>query len=182
MALKTNGTRWAWGHNGNNSNNSGSIGAFGDGTKTDKNIPTQIGTDTDWKTPKAGMYFSFCMKNDGTLWSNGRNTAAELGDGTQTARLFPILVSCPITVTNTRLNDKMSGLGIYPNPVNDILFIKNTDNLSIDRISVFDFSGKPILTVYENFNQINVDLLADGIYVLQISSGSKNFMKKIIKQ
>ena len=182
MALKTNGTRWAWGHNGNNSNNSGSIGAFGDGTKTDKNIPTQIGTDTDWKTPKAGKYFSFCMKNDGTLWSNGRNTAAELGDGTQTARLFPILVSCPITVTNTGFNDEISGLEIYPNPVNDILFIKNAHNLSIDRVSVFDFSGKRIHTVNENFRQINVEELADGIYVLQISSGSNNYMKKIIKQ
>jgi len=182
IALKTNGTRWAWGSNGSGSNSSGATGALGDSTIINKNIPTQIGTDTDWKKPQAGKYFSFCIKNDGELWSNGGNFAGELGDGTQTARLFPILVSCPIILTNTRLNNEIPGLEIYPNPVNDILFIKNADNLSIDRISVFDFSGKRILTVNENFNQINVEVLADGIYVLQISSGSKNYMKKIIKQ
>jgi len=182
MVLKTNGTRWAWGSNGKGSSSSGSAGALGDTTKTDKNIPTQIGTDNDWEKPKAGSLFSFCLKKDGTLWSNGRNTAGELGDGTETIRLFPILVSCPIVLTNIRFNDELQGLEIYPNPVHDILLIRNTDNLSIDRISVFDFSGKRILTINENTNQINVEGLVKGIYVLQIVSEGKSYKKKIIKR
>jgi len=50
------------------------------------------------------------------------------------------------------------------NPVKDILWIKNSDHLSIDRVPVFDFSGKRILTINENFNQINVGVLEEGIY------------------
>ena len=182
MALKTNGTRWAWGSNGNDSNSSGSAGALGDTTKTDKNIPTKIGTDNDWKKPQAGDYFSFCMKNDGTLWSNGRNTAGELGDGTAVARLFPTLVSCPISLTTSVFNDEIPGLEIYPNPVKDILWIKNSDDLYIDRISVFDISGNHILTKNENPSQINLEGVEKGIYVLQIFSEDKSYRKKIIKE
>jgi hypothetical protein len=182
MALKTNGTRWAWGSNGNGSSSSGSAGALGDTTKTDKNIPTQIGTDTDWEKPQAGEYFSFCLKKDGTLWSNGRNTAGELGDGTQTIRLFPILVSCPIILTNIGFKDEIPGLKIYPNPVNDILLIRNSDNLSIRKISVFDFSGKLIITVNGQTDRINLEGVAKGIYVLQIVSEGKSYKKKIIKR
>lgn len=182
MALKSDGTRWAWGTNGSGSNTSGSKGALGDSTFINKNIPIQIGTDNDWEKLQAGMYFSICLKKDGTLWSNGRNTAGELGDGTQTIRLFPILVSCPIVLTNIRFKDELKGLGIYPNPVNDILNIQNTDNISIDRISVFDFSGKLILTMNGHTDQINLEGVAKGVYVLQIGSEGKSYKKKIIKR
>jgi len=182
MALKTNGTSWAWGSNGNGSNSSGSIGAIGDSTIIDKNMPIQTGTDTDWEKPKAGKYFSFCLKKDGTLWSNGANFAGELGDGTATKRLFPVLVSCPISLITNLTNDKSYGLDVYPNPVNDILLIRNANNLSIKRISVFDFSGKRILTVNENTDQINLEGIAKGVYVLQIVSEGKSYKKKIIKR
>lgn len=183
MALKSDGTRWAWGSNGSGSNTSGSRGALGDSTFINKNIPIQIGTDTDWEKLKAGMYFSFCMKKDGTLWSNGRSFAGELGDGTSaTVRLFPVLVSCPIVLTNIGIKDEIQDLEVYPNPVNDILWIKNYDKQSIKRISVFDFSGKLILAVNGNTDQINLDGIAKGIYVLQIFSEGKSYKKKIIKR
>jgi len=48
IALKSDGTLWAWGYN--------AAGQLGDGTNTNKNTPTQIGTDNKWVSISAGYY------------------------------------------------------------------------------------------------------------------------------
>jgi alpha-tubulin suppressor-like RCC1 family protein len=63
LAVKTDGTLWAWG-----SNNRGQLG---DGTMISKNYPIQIGTDTDWKTVATGLSHSIAIKENGTLWGWG---------------------------------------------------------------------------------------------------------------
>ncbi|HEX8561611.1 MAG TPA: T9SS type A sorting domain-containing protein [Flavobacterium sp.] len=62
LALKTDGTLWAWGDNEN--------GRLGDGTTTTRYAPVQIGTD-HWKDVAAGNYHSIGIKMDGTLWQWG---------------------------------------------------------------------------------------------------------------
>lgn len=81
LALKTNGTLWAWGSN--------SFGQLGDGTNVNKNVPIQIGTDNNWIDISAGSYFSIALKSNGTLWSWGGNYGGELGDGTYNSRIIP---------------------------------------------------------------------------------------------
>ena len=65
---------WSWGGN--------SFGQLGDGTTTDRFVPTQIGTETNWKTVSAGDYHTLAVRTDGTLWAWGNNTHAQLGIGT----------------------------------------------------------------------------------------------------
>ena len=62
MALKTNGTLWAWGNNEN--------GRLGDGTSINRYSPVQIGTST-WKDIAAGNFHCIGIKSDGTLWQWG---------------------------------------------------------------------------------------------------------------
>jgi alpha-tubulin suppressor-like RCC1 family protein len=62
LALKTNGTLWAWGDNEN--------GRLGDGTTINRNAPVQIGTGT-WKDVAAGNIHAIGIKTDGTLWQWG---------------------------------------------------------------------------------------------------------------
>lgn len=62
LALKTNGTLWAWGDN--------EYGRLGDGTTTNRYSPVQIGTST-WKEIAAGTFHSIGIKSDGTLWQWG---------------------------------------------------------------------------------------------------------------
>jgi len=81
VALKTDGTLWAWGNNFS--------GQLGNGTTFDKNIPTQVGTASDWQTVVAGMHHTVALKKDGTLWAWGKNTLGELGDGTTTNSRSP---------------------------------------------------------------------------------------------
>ena len=58
IALKTDGTLWAWGDN--------EYGQLGDNTTVDKLTPTQIGTATNWQTIETGIYHSLALKTDGT--------------------------------------------------------------------------------------------------------------------
>lgn len=81
VALKTDGTLWAWGNNFS--------GQLGNGTTFDKNIPTQVGTASDWQTVVAGMHHTVALKKDGTLWAWGKNSLGELGDGTTTNSRSP---------------------------------------------------------------------------------------------
>ncbi len=66
VALKTDGTLWAWGDNHD--------GQLGTGDKKNRNSPTQIGADNDWKSinlaPGSGHILA--VKDDGTLWGCGR--------------------------------------------------------------------------------------------------------------
>ena len=89
VAIKSNGTLWAWG------NNSG--GQLGDGTTVSKSSPTQVGTATNWSTISAGDSHTVAIKTDGTLWAWGSNAYGQLGDGTMTQRYSPIQIG---TATN----------------------------------------------------------------------------------
>ncbi|MBL7815751.1 MAG: T9SS type A sorting domain-containing protein [Saprospiraceae bacterium] len=74
LAVKTDGTLWAWG--------SGTYGQLGDGSANDIYEPIQVGTATNWASAAAGDYHSIGVKKDGTLWAWGYNGYGELGDGT----------------------------------------------------------------------------------------------------
>jgi len=81
LALKSDGTLWAWGLN--------TSSQLGDGTTVAKNVPTKVGTDDDWAEVAAGQYHSFALKDDGSLWAWGQNTNGKLGDGTTVAKNVP---------------------------------------------------------------------------------------------
>ena len=76
LALKADGSLWAWGCNGS--------GRLGDGTTEDRSVPTRIGTETNWVAISAGQEFSLALKSDGTLWAWGSNEFGQLGVGTDT--------------------------------------------------------------------------------------------------
>lgn len=85
-AIAEDGTLWTWGFN--------SYGQLGDGTMTDKAMPTKLGTETNWDTVAVGYDFTLALKTDGTLWAWGTNSARNLGViTTGTIQKIPINVS-----------------------------------------------------------------------------------------
>jgi len=91
LALRKDGTVWAWGLNMD--------GQLGNGTNTDSNVPTQVSSLTGIISIAGRGWHSLALKNDGTVWSWGRNDEGELGNGTNTDSNVPVQVSFLTNVT-----------------------------------------------------------------------------------
>jgi alpha-tubulin suppressor-like RCC1 family protein len=83
LAVKTDGTLWAWGVNG---------GALGNSLTLQRTSPVQIGNLTNWANVEAGAQTSIGLKTDGTIWTWGLNSNGELGLGDTTTRSSPVQV------------------------------------------------------------------------------------------
>ena len=87
MAVKEDGTLWGWGSNapflGITSETGGQALIL---------IPTQIGTDTDWKSVAVGSGHYLGLKNNNTLWAWGGGDKGQLGNGTNNNTFLPTQV------------------------------------------------------------------------------------------
>ena len=83
VAIRNDGTLWAWGHNGN--------GKVGTTTNINGIIygPTQIIPNSKFIKVSAGPYHSLALQDDGSLWAWGSNGNGQLGDGTLTPKTIP---------------------------------------------------------------------------------------------
>jgi alpha-tubulin suppressor-like RCC1 family protein len=169
LAIKTDGTLWAWGLN--------DYGQLGDGTTINKSIPFQIGTGNNWKSVTAGNWFSTALKNDGILYSCGINNYGQLGDGTLINKLFLTQINCSALDVE---EFKENSFKIYPNPVTSILNVKVDNNLINQPYTIIDGLGRVVINGKLNDvdSTINVDQLSKGIYYLKIA---ENIATKFLK-
>lgn len=73
LALKADGTVWAWGHN--------EFGQLGDGTTTDRRTPLAVPGLTGVVAVATGAYHSLALKADGTVWRWGYTQGPEGPNG-----------------------------------------------------------------------------------------------------
>ena len=76
------GALFCWGHN--------YYGQLGDGTNTDKNIPTRVGIHSDWTHISSGEYHTCSFRNNGALYCWGRNDYVQLANGTTGSSIIDI--------------------------------------------------------------------------------------------
>ncbi|MBK9640029.1 MAG: hypothetical protein IPO72_01725 [Saprospiraceae bacterium] len=82
IAIKNDGTLWAWGNN--------RLGQLGNGTNVNQNKPIQIGSESNWmQVLAAGADYSLALRSDGSLWAWGYNEVGQLGDGTNKDKNTP---------------------------------------------------------------------------------------------
>ena len=86
LALKDDGTVWAWGLN--------LMGVLGTGTTYEhSSTPVQVSEVGGIETIAAGDVHSLALKNDGTVWAWGGNRDGQLGNGTTADSSTPVQVS-----------------------------------------------------------------------------------------
>ena len=72
-ALTADGTAYCWGYNGK--------GQLGDGTTTDRKVPTPVSGTTKFARLAAGRYFTCGLTSAGATWCWGDNSSGQLGNG-----------------------------------------------------------------------------------------------------
>ena len=71
LAIKDNGTLWAWGRN--------ISGELGLGEAVEATSPQQVGSAMDWVAVSTGGGFTLALDADGFLWATGANSRGRLG-------------------------------------------------------------------------------------------------------
>ncbi|MCW5980834.1 MAG: choice-of-anchor D domain-containing protein [Bryobacteraceae bacterium] len=85
LALKSDGTVWAWGAN--------RYGQLGNGSHADANMPVRVSNLTGVVEVTAGGAHSLARKGDGTVWAWGSSGEGQLGNGANTDSSLPVAVS-----------------------------------------------------------------------------------------
>ena len=85
VAVKNDGTVWAWGDN--------SFGGLGDGTTIQRSTPVQVSGLSGVAAISTGEFHTVALKSDGSVWAWGTNYSGQLGDGSTTDRLTPVQVN-----------------------------------------------------------------------------------------
>ena len=82
IALKTDGTLWAWGGNG--------YGQLGLNSTANVSSPTIVGALTNWAKVLTGARHTLAIKTDGTLWVWGSNDNGQLGRNNTASTSSPV--------------------------------------------------------------------------------------------
>jgi len=85
LALKSDGSCWAWGWGT-------SYGQLGIGSYANRSSPVAVIGSHVFTKISAGRYHSLALKSDGSVWGWGFNSSGQLGDNTKTDKLSPVLV------------------------------------------------------------------------------------------
>jgi len=113
-------------------------------------------------------------------WSYYPNTFNQNGIWTFTLTYLGNSVSHSFQYGTLGIEDFADAFAVFPNPANDILNIQSKKSLVIDKVQLYDMTGKQ---VYHNNGETTVDIraLSGGIYMLNITSGDVVYKSKVVK-
>ena len=89
LALRSNGTVWAWGDN--------ICGQLGDRSQTDRKTPVQAYGLAGVTAIAAGDYHSLALESNGTVWAWGNSESGQLGNGAFVYGTTPMKISGSLT-------------------------------------------------------------------------------------
>lgn len=97
---------------------------------------------------------------------------------------IPDLQSALSSALSIQPNQPENDLKVFPNPVQDLLFIRLPSENNITTIHLFDILGKKInsFLVSQEDNSIDMSPFSKGLYIAQIENGKTTKTFKIIKQ
>ena len=99
---------------------------------------------------------------------NGELYVAGVGNG-----IVYKIIDSSLGVNNFNKN----GLNFYPNPARTEIFIKNTSEITLSKVKIFDLTGKLVLTkAVENTDtpSVNIATLSSGFYLISVEDVTGN--------
>lgn len=143
LALKTNGSLWAWGQN--------DCGQVGDGTTHNAFSPKMIGSANDWQVIAAGAFSSYALKRDHSLWGWGAgnpNGHQEFGLGSASPGSLPGRIDPGTNWVCVSAGD----LFVLALKADGTIWIGGHNARSVVRQESIPASGKPLTRVGEGKN------------------------------
>ena len=122
------------------------------------------------------LFTSVAVQPDGKLLVGGSYSSYD--NNSDNANLVRLYGSTALSTTQF----STTTLKLYPNPTNSLLNIKTSDSVVLDKISITDLTGKTVLEQTQNTNQVSVEKLATGVYILNGYSEGNKFQEKFIKE
>ena len=123
----------------------------------------------------------FCAEqSELTFESDGIATYFIMVEGAQTAfGDYTLEVTCEDVLGLN--NPAFSSLGVYPNPVDNELFINNTT--PITAVTIYTVTGQKLLHITPNESRVNIDTdsFLSGVYFAHIQAGPDKKVVKLIK-
>ncbi|MCL2787921.1 MAG: Ig-like domain-containing protein [Micrococcales bacterium] len=118
-SLDENGNVWAWGHN--------EVGQLGNGTQVNSAWPIRVQAPPGETLPvfttiAAAMYTGYALDERASVWAWGYNESGQLGNGTTTNSLSPVLVQATVRsvtfggVAGTGLSQDVEGWSVTTPP------------------------------------------------------------------
>ena len=162
---------------------------------------------SDWRINTWNQYTNFEFQIGGNqvnftnLSQNVDTVEWDFGDGTTATQTSPThsynqigqftvsltthkgncdeVVSKQVNITSLSIDDDLSAQWIiYPNPVNDRLYIKTDKNITA--ISIWTLDGKKIYQQDANCNEIEVNTIPKGIYFIKVIIDDRISIKRIL--
>ena len=112
--------------------------------------------------------------------ADNENELNESNENNNTA-CVQITIEDVLTIIDYELQKQIK---VYPNPTSSWINIKTNNNLTLNRLVIYDMSGNQIKEIDgSNLNKINISELASGLYLLEVvNSLNKKAVLKIIKK
>src|ERR1035437_176055 len=171
LALKKDGTVWAWGYNIH--------GQLGNGNNNESYVPIQVSGLNNVVAISAGWEHSMALKSDGTVWEWGYNLYGQLGNGDELNAVKKPLVQ--VTILCSVLTSGIDELPVinsfvkaYPNPASSTLTISQTNSqfpLLNSQLLISNILGKEVYSQpINNSKELTIDIskLNNGVYFYQI--------------
>ncbi len=78
----------------------------------------------------------------------------------------------------TATNDEFT---VFPNPAQDILYVRSASDLANQPVNVFSVDGKRALTATLRNNQLDISTLKRGVYMLRLQVDGQQLQQKFVK-
>jgi hypothetical protein len=91
--------------------------------------------------------------------------------------LEEVETSCLLSISDIELNE---AIAVYPNPVSEVLQVKVSEGIVLERMVVFSILGKQLINSTEGI--VNFSSLSQGVYFVEVTTDQGRVTKKVTRR